>query len=102
MTNQSHIRRSLAGGLLIVAASFPAAAHARLNLEPGGARPVSTTVRTAPAQRSVPRSAPTSAQPGFHWADAGIGAAGTVLLLGTGAVAYSAPRRRRGHRAIAG
>ena len=42
-----------------------------------------------------------SAQSGFQWGDAGIGAA-VVVLLGAGAVAASAMRRRRVQRVITG
>jgi hypothetical protein len=38
---------------------------------------------------------------GFQWGDAGIGAGGTAVLLGAGAVAAGAARRRRSQRAIA-
>ena len=43
-----------------------------------------------------------SAQEGFQWADAGIGAAGTAMLLGAGVAASGAARRRRTHRAAIG
>ncbi len=100
MITNSSIRRRLAGALLIAAASLPAAAQARLNLDPEPAAGSSPPANVAPA-RPVPRGV-SGAQPGFQWADAGIGAAGTVLLLGTGALAYAAPRRRRAQRAVTG
>lgn len=49
---------------------------------------------------SVP--APATSQRGFQWGDAGIGAAGIVVLLGAGATATGAMRRRRAHRAVTG
>ena len=94
MTKRS-IRRSVTSGLLIAAASFPAAAEARFSLETVGSRAPPPVSRPAPAP-------PAATEAGFQWADAGIGAAGAALLLGTGALAYAAPRRRRAQRAISG
>jgi hypothetical protein len=55
---------------------------------------------------SAPAPAPSRppAQPaGFQWDDAGIGAAGTVLLLGAGAMTAGLARRKRaGHHAVSG
>jgi hypothetical protein len=95
MTTTRSIRRSLASGLLIATAGFPGAAEAKPNLEPVG-----SSATPAVSQPAPPPSPATEA--GFQWADAGIGAAGAVVLLGTGALAYAAPRRRRAQRAVSG
>jgi hypothetical protein len=48
------------------------------------------------------RTAPRSAQPGFQWGDAGIGAAGAAVLLGGAATGVSLTRRRRLQRTVVG
>jgi hypothetical protein len=53
--------------------------------------------------RELGRRGPTvleasSATRGFEWGDAGLGAAGTLVLLGTGAGSAAVIARRRGHR----
>lgn len=89
MSKQHTIRRWLTGGLVIAAASLPAAAQARPEMEgaPGWSPPPAT---------------PASAQPtgadggsGFQWDDAGVGAAVSVALLGGGAAGAGLARRRR-------
>jgi hypothetical protein len=50
---------------------------------------------------SSARAAASSSQ-GFQWDDAGIGAAGAVVLLGAGAVASGAVRRRRSYSSAIG
>jgi hypothetical protein len=94
-------KRGLAAGLVIAAASFPAAAEARLNLNPPAptsASPSSIVNGRVPA---LPRAAASVHQPaaavqsGFQWDDAGIGAAGAAVLLGAGVAASGAARRRR-------
>jgi hypothetical protein len=52
---------------------------------------------SAPSAASVATSSG-----GFRWDDAGIGAAGTIVLLGAGAGAASVMRRRRTHRVVTG
>jgi hypothetical protein len=109
MFKHNLIRRSLAGGLVIAAAGFPAAAGARLNLDP----PASVTgdagyrlpsnFRTHAGsggyfseQPNAPSASVSHAGSGFQWGDAGIGAAGaTVVLLSAGALGAGAARRRR-------
>ena len=82
----------LAGGLAIAAVSFPAAAQGRIMID-------STGDPSAPA----PAPSRPPAQPaGFQWDDAGIGAAGTVLLLGAGAMTAGLARRRRTHHVVTG
>jgi hypothetical protein len=89
------IKRSLAGGLVIAAAGFPAVAQARLSVDPpAGSGPPITSTASVPVTPSAGSS--------FQWGDAGIGAAGTILLLGAGAGAAGAVRRRRTHRVVAG
>ena len=91
--------RAAAAAISIAALGAPATAAARFDLEPtpgGAASAVPASVRPAP---TAPR--PTDTESGFQWGDAGIGAAGAVLLLGGGALVYVAPRRaRRGARAV--
>jgi hypothetical protein len=82
----------LAGGLAIVAVSFPAAAQGRIMID-------STGHPSAPAPAP---SGPSTQPAGFQWDDAGVGAAGTVLLLGAGAMTAGVARRRRTHHAVAG
>ena len=117
------IRRSLVAGLAIGAASLPAAAQARPIEDP--AVPVASSAVSAPSvQQSLarlhanveqrfaaeggwpsvasPAGATATSQGGFQWGDAGIGAAGMIVLLGTGAGAAGAMRRRRAQRAVIG
>jgi hypothetical protein len=92
-------KRSLVAALAISAASFPTASQARLIEDP--AAPVASQpsqVVNAPAV-SQPSS---SAQSGFRWGDAGIGAAGAIVLVGLGAGTAGAAHRRRAHRAVTG
>ena len=94
MFKHTFIRRSVVAGLAIGAAGLPAAAQARFI----GA-PQSGSVASQPAQLvSAPALQPPSsgAQSGFEWADAGIGAAGALVLIGVGSGAAVALRRRTG------
>jgi hypothetical protein len=94
MFSNHRIRRFLTVGVVLAAASFPAAAQARFDLGPA-----TPPAATAPGQPvSVTPGSDASAQGGFQWGDAGIGAAGTVVLLGAGALATGVGRRRRAHR----
>lgn len=118
------LKRSLVAGVAIGAAGLPAAAQARF-IEGAGApaAPPAHAVNAASAQqqfarphahvqqrsavaggRSVasPVRSTASSQAGFQWGDAGIGAAGTVLLLGASAGAAGTMRRRRTHRPVTG
>jgi hypothetical protein len=100
MSKHKLIRRQVVGGLVIAAASFPAAAQARFALsEPAGIDP------SAPAQvvgASAVHTAGAGAQSEFQWDDAGVGAAATVALLSAGAAASRVARRRRAHRVVVG
>jgi hypothetical protein len=90
---------SLSAGVVFAAASLPAAAQARLDLNPLGQSEVSAPARVVSVQ--APPSTAASAS-SFEWGDAAIGAAGPVVLLGAGAVAAGGARRRRGQRQLAG
>jgi hypothetical protein len=93
-------KRLLAAGLVIAAASFPAAAQARPQFDPPG-RVVASAPAPAVSAPQAPR--PTAGNDSsFRWGDAAIGAAGATVLLGTGAVATGNARRRRGQRQLAG
>jgi hypothetical protein len=100
MFNHTLIKRSLVAGLAIGTASFPTMAQARFELNPPPTPSASQLARVASGPtRAQPSS---SAQPAFQWGDAGIGAAGAVVLLGAGAGTANAMRRRRGPRAVTG
>ncbi len=100
MFKQGVTKRCLAGGLLVAAASFPAAAQARFDLNPSPP-PAASAPLPAASRPSVHQGGP-STEAGFQWGDAGLGAAGTVVLLGTGATAVGIARRRRVHRTAIG
>lgn len=88
MPNHNLIKRSLAAAAVVATAGFPTAAQAVLigdGVAPAG---------PAPSARSVPQPV-ASSHSSFQWGDAGIGAAGAVALLGTGALGVSMTRRRR-------
>jgi hypothetical protein len=90
MFKQHMIKRSLVSGLVIAAASFPASAQAMFI---GGD---TSNIPSAPIASGPSAPQPTaSAHSSFQWDDAGIGAAGAVVLLGAGALGTSATRRRR-------
>jgi hypothetical protein len=91
------IKGSIASGLAIAAAASPATAQARYAPDPPGPSTPPQVVVDPPVTH--PASA---AQSSFQWGDAGIGAAGTILLLGAGAGTAGAVRRRRTHRALTG
>ena len=90
MFKQHMIKRSVVSGLVIAAASFPASAQA-MYIDAGA-----SSVPSAPIATASPSSqAGASGHSSFQWGDAGIGAAGVVVLLGAGALGTSATRRRR-------
>jgi hypothetical protein len=93
-------KRLLAGAVVIAAVSAPSAASARFNLDP----PVAPAA-TQPARPAVTPPAPraeASSPQGFRWDDAGVGAAGIVVLIGTGAGAAAVIARRHEHQTPAG
>jgi hypothetical protein len=77
---QDLIRRTLVGAVALAAVGAPGAAQARPMPDPPAVR------APAPHTVAVGRSS-------FRWDDAGVGA-GTVILLGTGALAVAGGRRR--------
>jgi hypothetical protein len=86
MFKQHLIRRSLAAALVVAGASFPVTAQALVIGDPlpaGGA----TETRAAPQV--------TNSDSPFQWGDAGIGAGGAAVLLGTAALGARVTRRRR-------
>lgn len=123
MLNHTLIKRSLAGGLVIAAAGFPASAQAMVygggesSLPvtppagvPSAPQPISQLQRdvqqwfavhgrfpsAAASTISATSTAPTATSSGgFQWGDAGIGAAGATVLLGAGALGAGITRRRR-------
>ncbi|HTP22365.1 MAG TPA: hypothetical protein VMJ65_22335 [Solirubrobacteraceae bacterium] len=124
MFKRNLIKRSLVAGLAIGAASLPAVAQAR-PIEDTVASTGSPVVSTAsveqqlarlhadvqkrfadeggwPSVASPVRSAAATSQGGFQWGDAGIGAAGMIVLLGAGGVAVGVMRNRRVQRPVAG
>jgi hypothetical protein len=105
-----YIKRALAAVLVALAANAASVAYARPIVDPG--QPISTQ-----QQRNVePRSASEGARPaavssvrptvtshdGFQWSDAGIGAAGILILLSGGMVAAVAVRHRRTSSTVIG
>jgi hypothetical protein len=93
------IKRLLIAATMIVALSAPSAAFGFIRVTSGGAS------TSGQAQASIVPSAfraTASSSQGFQWGDAGVGAAGVVVLLGAGAGAAGVLRQRRVHRPIAG
>lgn len=90
------IKRTLAGGLLAAAAVWPATAQAMPVEDP----PASSSSAPAPIVSTPPPAA--QAGSSFQWGDAGIGAAGAIVLVGMGAGTAGVVRSRRPHRTIAG
>lgn len=86
-------KRTLVATLAVTAAAAPSAASARIMIASPDSGPAVASV-THQAQVSQPSSG------GFAWADAGIGAAATVAVMGAGGLTLSG-RRRRGHIARA-
>lgn len=100
------IKRVLIATTMILAITVPSAAYARFDLGPPAgsstanhAQPAGVVHRPASGGGSstgapeVHRTAP-SAQSGFQWLDAGIGAAGVLGLVAAGAGATLVIRRR--------
>jgi hypothetical protein len=93
------IRRTLAGCVAIAVAGLPSTAQAMINGGRGG--PTPTASPAIVSGQSIQQTG-AGAQSGFQWGDAGIGAAGTVVLLGAAAAGSGLARRRRAHRAVVG
>ena len=93
MVNRRVVMRVLASVVLIAAFGGPAAAHAVVMRLPSPGGPA--TRNEAALIRPVAVSRPAA----FHWGDAGIGAAITLVLVGAGLAGAGLMRgRRRGHR----
>jgi hypothetical protein len=103
MLSHQSIKRLLAGGLVIAAAGFPSAAQARY-IEDAGGSPSASQVPVAGPQPASQAVAVRSGQGGgsFQWGDAGIGAAGAVVLMSAGALGTGVARRRRVQRPAVG
>jgi hypothetical protein len=86
------IKLSLAATAAVLALGAPATALARFNLNPGPG-PVASAVQSPLSQ--LPST--TSSAQGFQWGDAGIGAAGVLILVGLGSGAVVMRRRRPRH-----
>lgn len=104
------IRRTLTGGVVIAAAMFPFSAQAGMFHGPPvcqGVCQLKGHMYVDPGWTALIRpaggpSAQRRSQSGFHWDDAGIGAAGAAVLLGGGAAAVAMTRRRRIQRTVVG
>jgi hypothetical protein len=94
-----YIKRVAAATTVVVAAGAPSAAYARFNLNP----PPAPVVKSHTIQHAAPPAATVSApsSQGFQWDDAGIGAAGALVLVSVGSGTMLA-RRRRTHGPLAG
>jgi hypothetical protein len=84
--------RVATGAAIVLAAGAPTAAYARFDLNPVPSHPAAAA--PAPAVSAAPSET-------FHWDDAGIGAAGALVLVGVGSGTLLA-RRRRPHGPLAG
>jgi hypothetical protein len=91
------IKRFLTAATVVLAASAPSVAYARILLDPPGPPATASQVQGATVP-SIQRTA-ASAPQGFHWDDAGIGAAGVLVLVSVGSAAIIA-RRRRTHQPL--
>ena len=90
MFRHIQIRRWVLAAAAVTVAALPAGAQARPLFDPA-------PVHTAPPARvtTVVHQPEASGPAGFQWDDAGIGAAGAIVLLGAGAAAATTIRRRR-------
>jgi hypothetical protein len=86
------IRRSLLAALAVGAAAWPSAASAKFELNDPVPAPVASGQSAATSVQQAKAEQPSSSQ--FDWTDAGIGAAGTLALMGSGTLAVVGRRRR--------
>jgi hypothetical protein len=95
------IKRSLAAAAVLATVGFPSAAQAlRINGGGGSSGPVPVA---PPAPPRVASAQPVTASgSSFQWGDAGIGAAGTIVLVAAGAGTVGVMRRRRLERPVVG
>ena len=93
------IKRALATAIVMAAVALPTAAYAQVNENPVSSAPVPVEPPYTSATPDADQPAATSSS-GFAWGDAGIGAAGLLVLIGVGAGA-AVVVRRRAHRPLA-
>jgi hypothetical protein len=91
-----HIKRIATAAIVVLAAGAPSAAYARFELNPATGPDVNwqTIQNAAPPPAAKPSA---SSSQGFHWYDAGIGAAGALVLVSVGSGTMLAHRRRTHH-----
>ena len=92
------VKRFLIAATAILALSAPSAAFGYIRVMSSGPSSGQTHAVIAPPALRTAASSPQ----GFQWGDAGVGAAGVIVLLGAGAGVASAMRHRRVHRPIVG
>jgi hypothetical protein len=92
MTKHRQIARTVTCGLVLAAVTVPTTAQAMPARGP----------LTRAATQAPSAATPDQGQQGFQWDDAGLGAAGAVVLLGAAGGLAAGTRRRRLHRAVAG
>jgi hypothetical protein len=90
-------KRIATGVTVVLAASAPSAAEARFNLNPPATAPVVSSQTIQNAAPASARSASASSSQGFQWDDAGIGAAGALMLVSVGSGTMLVRRRRTHH-----
>jgi len=90
-------KRIATAATVVLAASAPSAAYARFNFDPPATAPVvsSQTVHNA-ASPSAGKASASSSQD-FQWDDAGVGAAGVLMLVSIGSGTMLVRRRRTHH-----
>jgi hypothetical protein len=86
------IKQLLVAATAILVLSAPCAAFARAAADGGGSASPAWAALAAPVSPATQ-----SSSQGFHWGDAGIGAAGVVVLLSVGLAAAGVLRHRRVH-----
>jgi hypothetical protein len=91
-----HTTRKLISGTVLAIVAMPSVAHARFDMNP----PRQAPAQYQAASTTAPVTAVTTSSSGFQWADAGIGAAGMLVLLGAGGTASVARRRRLQNRSV--
>jgi hypothetical protein len=88
-------KRVVTAAAVVMAASAPPVAYARYDVElPGPSG--STGQAQSPIVSSASRTSASSGQ-SFGWDDAGVGAAGVLVLVGVGSGVVVARRRRMHH-----
>jgi hypothetical protein len=93
------IKRALIAAVAIAAVAAPAAAFARLNLDPvaavdSGIQAASQATPHPASHATAPTRPVTVTSSGFQWGDAGVGAVGALVLISIGSGTAVAVRRR--------